>query len=75
MIRIGRFVDYYTELKIPADATQEDIVRAYNARIVELDGLLPEIAAQRRTILDRAYAILSDEAARFAYDVNGEGGA
>lgn len=76
VIQTGRFVDYYTILKIPSDATTEMLWKAYEVRVSELEArdFSLEEKVSRRELLDRAIAVLGNEQQRIAYDINGQGG-
>ena len=63
-------LDYYRILGLPTQATAEQIQQAHKDRTMQLprrEYSEPAIAA-RRELLDEAYSVLSDEAAREQYD-------
>lgn len=68
--------DFYAVLQISREADQATIVAAYQRlravydpeQIVNVSDELRQLAAERMLELDRAYAILSDETLRAAYD-------
>src|SRR5436190_4872442 len=67
----ARGVDLYGLLGVPADASQDDLSRAYRRRARDIHpDMHPEdpAAAQRFRDLTAAYDELSDEARRAAYD-------
>jgi hypothetical protein len=63
-------LDYYAVLGVDADATDEEIARAFRATAKQLhpDSGADPVAAERFKELAAAYAVLGDEQSRRVYD-------
>jgi curved DNA-binding protein CbpA len=62
---LDRFVDYYTVLDVPRNATQKEIRKAYKRLTKVID---PEINEDMFRLVNEAYQVLSDPAERAEYD-------
>gem|GEM_PF-6996137 len=73
MFVIGRFVDYYSILGIPATATSDEILTALSSAETHLREGGPHAAGTERAILlRRARKVLCDEQHRMMYDIMGK---
>jgi cytochrome c biogenesis protein CcmG, thiol:disulfide interchange protein DsbE len=69
-------IDFYQLLEVRPDASVEDITAAYHRQMRRYDRAQAEtlgdefaaVAAERRALLERAYATLSDPRSRYEYD-------
>ena len=70
---IGRFVDYYSILGIPATATSVEILTALSAAETHLgEAGLHAAGTERAILLRRARKVLCDEQHRMMYDIMGK---
>ncbi len=72
---MGRFIDYYAILNLPATASAEEIEKALGAeggRLRDNVGLSPADRDERLRFLSRARTVLCDEQNRMMYDIMGK---
>jgi curved DNA-binding protein CbpA len=65
-------LDYYRILGLPVQATDEQLQQAYHDRALQLPKreFSDRAIAARKSLLDQAYAVLSEPASRVAYDAS-----